>query len=188
MTQTNVRIIGWSACTLAVLIAAAAVKTQADHLDSASADLVRAQRSLVDATAARKAAMATVNDLRFAVAKPGPAEELAFVENLRGKARRAGVAIESITTTSMPPAGSTVRSLEEKKKLAYITEMRTEMRVSGPYEKVRAFLLSIQKESRLANLRSINWERKDSISEISFALSRYVTSEAEPAGGAPIAP
>ena len=108
-----------------------------------------------------------------------PQEQVAFVSALRATAAESHVRLTRWGASPIPtitvPDGAVDRL---KIDLAKVTPVCNEVTVSGGYDEVRNFLLSLTKQERLVTLAGIKWTRaaEPPLTTLNFRLTRYVGS------------
>ncbi|MGI8922729.1 MAG: hypothetical protein ACR2HJ_01590 [Fimbriimonadales bacterium] len=102
-----------------------------------------------------------------------PDEQELFLNELRQRAGASHVQVIRWANTSAKRA----KDKDKNKKLSDITPIASAIEVAGEYSKVRSFMYSLLRSSRLLNVSDLTWQRGSQYptTRLMFTLTRYVT-------------
>jgi hypothetical protein len=111
-------------------------------------------------------------------------EETLFLTDIRQRAAASGVSIVSWTSNASPadPKRSNARPGENLPiapatpgdELSDITQVVSNLSLSGTYRSLRTFLGGLASSDRLFTVGNVNWSRTDKGTQLTVTLTRYV--------------
>lgn len=180
------RLKGWLLPGISIAIAAIAIFNRHSAFTALSQREVVARHELEEAQAAKKKMEEQPVDGRYAAEERSPTEETKFLDELRNRAKAAGVTIvrwSSHTSTydknkaGGPPSPTQAKDEEAVKGL---TKVSCDLAVSGAYPALRRFVAGLSTSPRLYTLSNVDWNRSDTGSELAMTLGRYLAPAAPP--------
>lgn len=193
MKTDIIRIFGWVVPGICLAGAAGVLFNRHQTLSAELKALDNANQAVQLAGSERAAIEIQPTARRYAAAEQNKMEETLFLTDIRQRAAASGVAIVSWTSQTSPadPNRANVRPgeslpVEPAKpgdELSDITQVISNLSLSGSYRALRTFLGGLAASDRLFTVGNVNWSRTDKATQLTVTLTRYV----QPASAASIA-
>lgn len=184
MKADIIRIFGWVVPGICLAGAAGVLFNRHQTLAAELQALDNANRAVQLAGSERAAIEIRPTARRYAAAEQNKMEETLFLTDIRQRAAASGVSIVSWTSQTSPadPKRANARPgenvpIEPAKpgdELSDITQVISNLTLSGTYRALRTFLGGLASSDRLFTVGNVNWTRKDKGTELTVTLTRYV--------------
>lgn len=184
MKADILRIFGWVVPGICLAGAAGVLFNRHQTLSAELKALDNANQAVQLAGAERAAIEVQPSSRRYAAAEQNKMEETLFLTDIRQRAAASGVTIVSWTSQASPadPKRASARPgevipVEPAKpgdELSDITQVVSNLALSGSYRALRTFLGGLASSDRLFTVGNVNWTRTDKGTQLTVTLTRYV--------------